>query len=132
VGQVIIIHGDQHALAADDGSGNPWGGVPVIGGAPFKQFSSHKVANPTADYSEGVWPTSEDVGVEQYMWCDVIDSGGTEITLDFSGRDTGDVERISLSVVAEVPVAPTSPWRLKGGTVVYPFLKTSGGLVPLV
>lgn len=97
VGQVVTIHGDQHALAADDGSHNSWGGFPSFAAAPFRNLSSLKTAS-TSDWSAGVYPASTGADVAQYGFVTVTDTSNN-ITLAFRGYDTANVERVSLDVV---------------------------------
>lgn len=118
-GQIITIHGDQHALAADDGSNNPWGGFPTFAAAPFGKASSHK----HFAWSEGIWPTSpSSTVVRQYGIVDVTDTGGETITIDFTGYDSSDVARVTHTVVASVAGDPggggtTGGWSILSGGV---------------
>lgn len=97
VGQVLTIHGDQHALAADDGTNNEWGGFPSFCAAPFRNYTSIKTENYT-DWSEGFHPNP--VGAEQanHGFCTVTDTG-EQITLALRGYDTSNTQRIAMDVV---------------------------------
>jgi hypothetical protein len=134
VGQVIIIHGDQHSLGADDGSNNPFGGVPVLSGAPYKQTTSFKTANPSTDWSNGRWPTTSDVGAEQYMYCSFTDDG-EEIVLNFTGYDTSNTSRVTMTVNVEAPIVtgPTLKGRIGGSTVTFTgvAVRIGGATVPV-
>lgn len=104
---VLVVHGDQHCLAADDGSGNPWGNCPVVSSAPYKQNASHKTQNGAADWSQGAWPTSGTAGVEQYTKIIVTDTGTNTIGVQSRGYDTSDTLRVSLDFDVPVPVEAT-------------------------
>ena len=106
VGQVVTIHGDQHALAADDGSHNPWGGFPSFCAAPWRQLSSLKTLS-QSDWSEGFYPTTLETEVAQYGWCDVTYAGNI-ITLAFKGYDTSNTLRVQMDIVVDTtPEEPT-------------------------
>lgn len=115
VGQVLTIHGDQHALSADGGSNNDWGGFPSFCAAPFRNYSSLKTLS-TADWSEGFYPTSVGGEVAQHGFCTVTDTG-EQITLALRGYDTSNTLRVSMDVVVPT-VAPepgTGPKVIVGG-----------------
>lgn len=91
VGQVLMIHGDQHALAAMSGEGNNYGGFPVVGGSPLSGYSSIK-GDVTPD--SGRYPTTEDVLVHQHGVVSITDTGsGMEVS--YRGYDDSNVVRVS-------------------------------------
>ena len=92
----VIVSGDTHCLAADDGSNSP-GGIPVFQAAPFSQNTSVKPSE--ADYSQGTYPHEVDVGPDanQYGWLDVTDTGSS-VTVAYTGYDSAEVARMVLSV----------------------------------
>jgi phosphodiesterase/alkaline phosphatase D-like protein len=99
---VILLHGDMHALAADDGShtgyataGGP--GFPVFAAAPLDREASIK----GGPYSAGVYKPEKGEGC--FGLVDVQDNG-RRIRVHYSGRNNQDMEVIHLDV--EVP-APT-------------------------
>lgn len=97
VGQVVSIHGDMHALSADDGSNNLWGGFPVVGAAPFDRNSSVK----GGPYSDGIYPpTPQTQFQQQHGMIEIVDDGGETITLTYRGYGSDNTQRLSLSVVA--------------------------------
>lgn len=101
VGQVITIHGDQHAISADDGTNNDWGGFPSFSAAPFRQTASHK----GGPWSEGQYPTTTGSVVRQYGMLTVTDTG-SNIAVTLTGYDSTNVARVRMTV--NVPlVAPT-------------------------
>lgn len=112
VGQVLTIHGDQHALSADNGTNNDWGGFPSFCAAPFRNYTSIKTQN-YSDWSEGFYPNP--VGAEQanHGFCTVTDTG-EEITLALRGYDASNTQRISMDVV----VATVAPEPGSGPSVV--------------
>jgi PhoD-like phosphatase len=93
--RVIILAGDAHMLAADDGR-NSVGSVPVLQAAPWRQTGSVK----GGPYSAGTYIGSGTV--EQYGHVAVTDSG-SGITVAFTGYDTTDVARISLTIASTFP-----------------------------
>lgn len=99
VGQVVTIHGDQHALAADDGTNNDWGGFPSFCAAPFRNYSSLKTLN-YSDWSDGFYPNPVGSEVAQHGFCTVTDDGET-ITLALRGYDTSNTLRVQMDVVVE-------------------------------
>lgn len=105
VGTLIGIHGDQHAISADDGTNNPWGGFPTVCAAPFRNTSSIKTTS-NSKWSEGIYPTTEGVNVAQYGVVTVTDTGD-ELTVEFEGYDTSDTVRVEMTV--NVPLDAASP-----------------------
>lgn len=93
---VYYVHGDTHALAADDGTNNPYGGFPFVGCAPMDQGA---YAFPHAA-SEGSWPvegSAEDNTVQHsYGWISVTDSGSS-ITVDYTGYTADGTARITMT-----------------------------------
>jgi hypothetical protein len=83
-GRVVILSGDQHALAYDDGTNSP-GGCPVWHAAPLYRGASTIKGGP---YSGGTFPTTETSGViQQYGFVEVTDNG-TTITATYNGIKT--------------------------------------------
>jgi hypothetical protein len=108
VGVVGTVTGDQHAISADDGSNNPWGGFFSFCAAPARNTSSIKTTS-AARWSHGMYPTTEGVEVAQDGICDVTDTG-TTITLAFRGYDTSGTQRVSMDVVVDTtPPVSTGP-----------------------
>jgi hypothetical protein len=89
---IVILTGDMHAVAADNGTNSP-GGFTVFGAAPFDRTTSLKGA-----WSNGPYPTSANAGprMQMYGHIDIVDSG-TTITLNYEGRDAGGPVRITQS-----------------------------------
>lgn len=130
VGQVVTVHGDSHALEGDDGTNNLWGGFPVWCSAPF---SNARVVR-GGPYSQGTWPnTAADVDTtvgQQYSLIEITDDGADTITLGFSGRDTGDVERVAMTVTVDTSTAPpVSTVHVKGKTVTGVWRRSAGAAV---
>jgi hypothetical protein len=87
--QIIMLGGDMHALAADDGT-NTDGGIVVWQAAPFYNTASLK----GGPYSESTYPTTGGALAEQYGRCAVTDDGST-ITLAYTGYSSGGTARIT-------------------------------------
>lgn len=103
---VVILSGDMHAVAYEDGSGAP-GGVTTFNGGPFHQNASQK-GGPW----DAIYPSSGTTVVQQYGWIDVTDTGST-IALAFKGFSADNTQRVSytktfqLAVEAVAAVATT-------------------------
>lgn len=92
-GRVIVITGDQHALAADNGTNSP-GGYPVFAAAPFDQGTSIK----GGPWSNGIYVGgSTGTRIQAYGQCDVTDTGGSTITLTYNGYTADGVSRVNLT-----------------------------------
>lgn len=90
MGQVYVMSGDRHALAADDGT-NSGAGVPNVLAAPLYQVTTAA----SESWSHGYF---RDTGYQSYYgWLEVTDTGSA-ITLDYTGRDSADVARVSMSI----------------------------------
>ncbi|MCP3962255.1 MAG: hypothetical protein GY719_30810 [bacterium] len=93
--QLVMLSGDAHMMAIDDGShnrltasGGP--GFPVMHAAAFDRSASVK----GGPYSSGVFP-----GPGQFGLMTVEDDGGETVTVRWSGRDHRDRELLSHSFV---------------------------------
>jgi len=115
IGRIVIAHGDQHCLAADDGTNNPYGGVPIICAAPFFQESSFKTANPSSDWSEGRYPTV--VQAAGQFGQVIITDDGEEISWTFNGIDSGNTTRVTYTETFNAPIGPTLKIRKDNLTV---------------
>mgnify|MGYP001591236334 CR=1 FL=1 len=100
--RVVILSGDTHCLAADDGT-NSAAGIPVCQAAPFSQTTSLK----GEPYSQGSYPASLGGSANQFGWVDVTDSGSS-ITFAFTGYDSGEVARVTLTKTFDL--ATTDYW----------------------
>ena len=91
---VVILHGDAHSLAADDGSHSDYatgGGapIPVLAAAPLDQSPSLK----GGPYSQGVYRRRTGEGC--YGLVTVTDTGHA-VTVKYSGRNQRNQEKIRL------------------------------------
>lgn len=94
LGQVYVIFGDRHYLAADDGTSSGTRGIPQAGGAPFQQ-STVAVTNAWSQGSYTIAPST----LQAYGWLDITDDGQI-ITIDYAGVTTADgLERVSMTTV---------------------------------
>lgn len=120
----MYIHGDIHALAADSGVNNQWGGFPFACAAPISRPDmSPWPSGATWTVSQGSYPLSSQAGTA-YGWFDVQDRS-KEIQIDYHGYNA-DIERVSMTVI----------WQIDGfqkgnGTALVPYVKISGQLVEL-
>ena len=91
---LVILHGDSHMLAADDGSHSDYTThtnglrIPVLCGGPLDQNASIK----GGPYSQGVYRVQRGEGCFALM--DVKDDG-REITVQYSGRNNRNEEKIA-------------------------------------
>jgi hypothetical protein len=86
----MMLSGDAHALAIDNGSNNTYGGLspgfPVFHAAALDRQGSEK----GGPYSEGMFP-----GGGQFGLVTVHDDGGSMIEIEWSGRTYADEEIVS-------------------------------------
>jgi phosphodiesterase/alkaline phosphatase D-like protein len=80
---VAIISGDMHACAFESGDTSP-GGIPVCQAAPFDRPASLK----GGPYDKGPIPASGGAQTNQYGFFTVTDTGGANITMVFSARNS--------------------------------------------
>ncbi len=104
----MIVHGDSHMLAADDGTDSDYatgGGVPipVICAGPLDQNPSIK----GGPYSQGVYRVRDKEG-ESGFGLIKFDDKGNAIDVTYSGRNNKDQEKISLKFTVPVPVVNTA------------------------
>ena len=109
---LMIIHGDYHALAADNGT-HSTGGIPVVCASPLQQT----VFNPSQSaWSAGSYPASGTSGTfNQYGWFDVTDTGGATVSVAFTGYSndgTSDTSRITMTTVLAPVVGATAAGSL--------------------
>jgi phosphodiesterase/alkaline phosphatase D-like protein len=102
IANLVMVAGDGHMLAIDDGSNNRFGGgdapgFPVLQAAALDRNGSLK----GGPYSEGAFP-----GGGQYALMTVEDHGGELIRVRWSGRRHRQGEIVGLSI--EVPVPSTA------------------------
>lgn len=84
VRNLIILSGDAHMLAIDDGSNSP-GAIPVMQAGAFDRTGSVK----GGPYSEGTYP-----GGGQFGLMTVEDDGGPTVNVAWSGRNWRDEELV--------------------------------------
>jgi hypothetical protein len=88
------VHGDFHALAADTGVNNIWGGFPLVCCSPIDQttYAGNGV------WSEGYYPnpSSSTTFTQQYGWFDVIDNGSS-LTVSFTGYDQAGESHLAMA-----------------------------------
>jgi len=93
---LILLHGDMHALAADDGSNSDFatgGGapIPVFAAAPLDRDASIK----GGPYSQGVYKPRKGEGCFGLV---EVEDRGTTVVVRYSGRSNDDIERIRHTV----------------------------------
>lgn len=111
--RMLYVHGDYHAMGADDGTNCVWG-IPSICAAPIQR----EYFMPSQDHwSNGEYPpTDPGTTLYQYGWFDVVDDGGATLQINFTGYSndgtggtTHDTSRLTLS--ATLDTGPTiSVW----------------------
>jgi alkaline phosphatase D len=99
---LVMLSGDAHMVAMDDGTNNGYAGegkpgFPVLHGAALDRDGSVK----GGPYSEGTFP-----GRGQYALMRVEDEGGERIRVRWSGRRHGIGELVALDLEIEVPPTP--------------------------
>ena len=84
-GRMVILSGDAHMLAADDGTHSP-GGIPVLQAAPLARRGSVKGGPYThGPFAPPVFSMTNTFD-GQFGIITVEDEGGSELCLTFSGR----------------------------------------------
>jgi hypothetical protein len=97
IDNLVMLSGDAHMLAADDGSNNTFAtggagpGFPVLHAAALDRPGSVK----GGPYSEGTYP-----GGGQFGLLTITDVGGLAVTMTFSGRDWEGTEVVGYSFTA--------------------------------
>lgn len=96
-GRLVMVSGDAHMLAIDDGSHNRYGGDPVAG-FPILQAGAldQEGSVKGGPYSEGTFP-----GGGQFGLLIVEDDGGSRLTVHLSGRNALDEELVRYSFEVE-------------------------------
>ncbi|QWY84045.1 phosphoesterase [Microbacterium phage A3Wally] len=108
--KLVRLHGDTHALFADDGTNNPWGGFPYASAAPL-----HTTANPyNRPVSNGSWPTAQTGSSRQYGIGEFTDVNGN-LTLTIHGYSSTnaaptEVERFNMVMNLAESDASSQPW----------------------
>jgi alkaline phosphatase D len=97
---LVILHGDSHMLAADDGSHSDYatgGGapIPVLCAAPLDQAPSLK----GGPYSQGVYRVREGEGCFGLL---SVDDQGDHLSVTYSGRNNRNEEKMSLKFTEPV------------------------------
>ncbi len=102
---LVMLSGDAHMLSAEDGTNSGYatgggGGFPVLHAAALDRPGSIK----GGPYSHGAFP-----GGGQFGLLSVQDTGGSEVTVSYSGRrsDGAEVVRLGVTVGDHLDRAPT-------------------------
>ena len=110
---IVMLGGDMHALAADDGGNSP-GGVAVFQASPLNNAASQK----GGPYDVGPYPSTAGATVSQYGWVDVVDTGA-QISLVFKGFSADNTQRLTLTKTYDAPTpAQDQPLVVRGGALV--------------
>jgi hypothetical protein len=95
IDNLVMLAGDAHMVAIDDGSNNHFGSFPVMQAGALDRPGSEK----GGPYSEGAYP-----GSGQFGLLTVEDMGASGVNLDLSGRTWEGVELTSLELTFPGPV----------------------------
>lgn len=107
---LVILGGDMHALAVDDGT-NSAGGITVLQSAAITGGGTHK----GGPYSHGPYPEVLPESVRNYTIMDITDSGDT-ITFEYHGYDKNEVEVLTYSETLDATTGTTfTAYRKSGG-----------------
>lgn len=98
---LVILHGDMHALAADDGSNSDFatgGGapIPVFAAAPLDREASIK----GGPYSAGLYKPRKGEGCFGLV---EVQDRGSEVVIRYSGKSSDGIERVTQTVRFAVP-----------------------------
>lgn len=95
--RVFFIHGNDHKLAADDGTNNSWGGFPVVCAAPFDNVGGG------SSVAQQEYATDINTRGSQYGRLAVTDDGST-ITFAWKGWDAlTDTQKIAMTTSWVIP-----------------------------
>jgi alkaline phosphatase D len=108
--KIVMLAGDMHALAADDGTNAP-GGIALFHAAPLNNTASQK----GGPYTAGPYPTTG-AAVQQYGRCVITDSGSS-IALAFTGYSSDNTARVTLTKTYTLSAPTLDKLRLGAGTV---------------
>jgi alkaline phosphatase D len=111
IDNLVLLHGDTHYLAADNGSNSDYAdnggaGFPVFCAAPFYHIGTYK-AGP---YSEGCWANplgQKEKVLMHYGVVNIVDEINGETCIHYRGFEVGNAEPI-------VQVHMCRPWVVKG------------------
>lgn len=98
--QIVMIGGDMHAVAAEDGT-NAAGGITTFQAAAISQTASQK----GGPWTVGPFPASGAASVQQYGRVAVTDTGSS-IDLAFTGYDSSNTQLVTLTKTITVNAAP--------------------------
>jgi phosphodiesterase/alkaline phosphatase D-like protein len=104
---LCIVSGDAHMIAIDDGSNNRYGpsgepGAPVFQAAALDRRGSIK----GGPYSHGTFP-----GPGQFGLMRVMDNGGADVRVEWSGRNHEDRELVRHAFTVKAPERSTGRQR---------------------
>jgi len=99
---LCMVSGDAHMLAIDNGTNSGYatgggGGFPVLHAAALDRTGSVK----GGPYSHGAFP-----GGGQFALMTVIDSGGSTITVQWSGRTSANTQRVGYTFTVPAEALP--------------------------
>ena len=109
--RVVILSGDMHAVAADNGLNSP-GKIPVFHAAPLANSFSNK----GGPYTHGPYPTSGATTIHQYGYVSVVDNG-TEVTVTYTGYDDTNVARVTVTLLSGSAVLSAQSTLTSSGVV---------------
>ncbi len=91
IDNLIILGGDAHMIALDDGTNSQYADVDALGPVVFHAAALDRSGSiKGGPYSHGAFP-----GGGQYGWIDVEDGGGASVLVRFSGRKANGTELVS-------------------------------------
>ncbi len=109
IANMILLSGDMHALAFDDGSNSDYA---TGGGAPLVVFQAAPLTRP-GEPKGGPYSAGPLLGTAQYGLLEVTDTGGSTITCRFTGKRVGEGAKqafqFNASTTGIVPTGVVSP-----------------------
>lgn len=107
---VVILSGDMHALAYDDGANSDFA---IGGGAPLVVFQAAALTRP-GEAKEGRYAAGPIPGSQQYGLLEITDTGGPAVQCLFTGKRVGEGAKLVFQFSASanggiVPVGVSGP-----------------------
>ncbi|MEL6822411.1 MAG: alkaline phosphatase D family protein [Calditrichota bacterium] len=111
ISNLVMVSGDAHMVAADDGTNNTYGGgvgFPVLHAACLDRPASEK----GGPYSEGAYP-----GNGQFGLITITDNGPGDVMLRFVGQDEDDNEILTYEKSFNTPLGTSDDEQLPEGFI---------------
>lgn len=120
--KIILLGGDMHGIAADDGTNAP-GGIYMFHASPLDNNSSQK----GGPYSTGIYPASGTTVVQQYGRVVITDSASS-ISAAFTGYSADNTVRKTLTKTINLSTGVTAVVATATSLAIAPAVSVAGGV----